>query len=326
MQERKEKKLDLSKKRLGRGLAALIGDADLAKDIEDIEEKIIQNKSDLSLSIKKLVPSNYNPRKSFHQEEIESLAQSIKEHGILQPLLVRPLKQDGKEEFFEIIAGERRYRAALHAGLKEVPAILCSVDERKALEIALIENVQRTDLNAIEEALGYAQLIEEHHYSQEELARAIGKSRSHIANILRLLKLPEKVQEMLKLKQITIGHARCLINIENAEKLAQEIVAKGLSVRQTEQLVRQYEGKEASSRSQKGTTQGALAEKEQDFNYEDAKNQQILRLEEILTKATGISVTINQKDEGGILQLHYNSIGELEKICSLLQATYLENY
>src|SRR5690606_24989463 len=221
---------DLSRKRLGRGLAALIGEMDTGSGTAAEEE---QPRADSHLPIDRIMPNPANPRAVFSQEDIEDLARSIEEHGIVQPVVVRP----GANGTYEIIAGERRWRAAHRAGLTRIPVIIREVDDRTALELAIGENVQRSDLNALEEARGYERLIEEHGYTQLDLSKVIGKSRSHVANTLRLLKLPDSVQSMIQDGALSAGHARALVTARNPEALAKRIAEGGLSVRQAEALV-----------------------------------------------------------------------------------------
>ena len=212
-----------NKKGLGRGLSSLIGDS----DIKTSNDKI---------SISSIIPNKNQPRKIFEKEALEELTNSIKERGIIQPLIVR--KSDDQDNKFELIAGERRWQAAQSAGLHEVPVVIIEADNLKSLELAIIENVQRKDLNAIEEAESYKNLIENFGYDQEKVSQFIGKSRSHISNSLRLLTLPEKLIDMIRNEKISQGHAKILIGLENALLLAEKIIKKKLSVRQTENLVR----------------------------------------------------------------------------------------
>ena len=212
-----------SKKGLGRGLSSLIGDSDL---------RISNNK----ISISSIVPNKNQPRKLFQKEALEELKNSIKERGIIQPLIVR--KSDNQDDKFELIAGERRWQAAQMAGLHEVPVVIISADNLKSLELAIIENVQRKDLNAVEEAESFKNLIDKFNYDQDKVAKFIGKSRSHIANSIRLLSLPQKLIDMLRSDKISQGHAKILIGLENATLIAEKIIKKKLSVRQTENLVR----------------------------------------------------------------------------------------
>jgi ParB family chromosome partitioning protein len=228
--EQKATLAKFSDKKLGRGLSALLGENKvksplLAFENQDAVEKI---------NLKKIRAGVYQPRQNFEETELQDLADSIKEHGVIQPIILRKTDAD----FYEIIAGERRFRAAKIANLTEIPAIIRKFSDNDALEIAIIENVQRSDLSPTEEARGYQRLIKEFSYTQEIVAKKVGKSRAHIANLLRLLTLPEKVREYLDSKQISMGHARAIINSINPEELAKKIIAKGLNVRDAEEIVR----------------------------------------------------------------------------------------
>ena len=280
--------------RLGRGLASLIG---------DVPKEVISSngQEDISISlipIENIQANKQNPRSVFSEEELIDLSNSIKEKGIVQPILVR--KRDN-ENSFEVIAGERRWRAAQIAQLDKIPAIIKSLSDDDALEIAIIENVQRSNLNPIDEASGYKRLIDIYNYTQEDLASVIGKSRSYIANILRLTNLPLTVQEYLASGQLTIGHARALIGSDNAEKIAVLIIERGLSVRQTEDLLKQKNTDTITS--QKNNT----------------KDQNILNLEKTITDAIGLKVEIQTKDnKSGKLVINYSDNLQLDKIKSKL--------
>jgi ParB family chromosome partitioning protein len=219
-------------KKLGRGLSALLGESKSKNSLPNIshDQGLIE-----SIDITKITAGIYQPRKNFNQSELEELADSIKENGIIQPVLLRKI---GDEDQYEIIAGERRFRAAILAGLSKISAIVKKLNNHEALELALIENIQRTDLSLVEEADGYKQLIEEFAYSQEQIAKRVGKSRSHITNLLRLLSLPQKVRDLLDQKLISMGHARAIINSNDPEKLAKKIIDESLTVRHIEDLVR----------------------------------------------------------------------------------------
>src|SRR5579872_5818684 len=217
-----------SRSRLGRGLAALIGDTG------DESGAIARSRGQKKVPVEFLRPNPRNPRKNFVETDLEDLTQSIKEKGIIQPILARTVP--GVADHYEIIAGERRWRAAQKAGLHEVPIIAVEADDRQALELAIVENVQRADLNPLEEALGYQQLEHDFNYSQQELAKIIGKSRSHVANTLRLLKLPERTKQLLSQGLLSAGHARALLTMADADAIADKIVAQGLSVRDVEKL------------------------------------------------------------------------------------------
>jgi len=280
--------------RLGRGLASLIG---------DVPKEVISSNSqdDISVSlipIENIQANKQNPRSVFSEEELIDLSNSIKEKGIVQPIIVR--KRDN-ENSFEVIAGERRWRAAQIAQLDKIPAIIKSMSDDDALEIAIIENVQRSNLNPIDEASGYKRLIDIYNYTQEDLASVIGKSRSYIANILRLTNLPLTIQEYLASGQLTIGHARALIGLDNAEKIAVLIIERGLSVRQTEDLLKQ---KNADTTTSQKT---------------NAKDQNILNLEKTITDAIGLKVEIQTKDnKSGKLVISYSDNLQLDKIKSKL--------
>jgi len=279
---------------LGRGLSALMGDDVLAnpqpaKDGVQVLQIVIDN----------LLPSRFQPRQVFDEVLLNDLADSIREKGVLQPLLVRPAP--GQEDKYEIIAGERRYRASKLAGLMQLPVIVKDLDDKSALEIALIDNLQREDLNPLEEAKAYVRLMEEFQYTQEELARVVGKSRSYVANMMRLLDLPQGVQNMLIKKDITVGHARSLLGVENAEKIAKEIVKKGLSVRQTEQLVQDKPVPAVK----------AIAEKDQD----------VASLEKDLSEMLGAKVAIRWNGKKGTVVIHYQSLEKLDVILQKLTHT-----
>ena len=283
---------------LGRGLEALLGDDDLSFSLDNINTGDTSEKGVKSVNINDLSPSKYQPRKEFNQEALEALVNSIKEKGVLQPLLVR---KNGDK--YEIIAGERRWRASTIAGLTEVPVIEKELNNQEVLEVALIENLLREDLSAIEEAEGYNRLITEFSHTHEALSQVIGKSRSYITNTLRLLNLPLTVQEMIKNNSLTAGHARVLIGLENAEEIAQKIVSKGLTVRQTEEYVNNLKN-------------GTLNK----INKAIRKNPSIKELEKGLTRTVGLKVRINAKDEDkGKVTIEYKTTSELNSILELLE-------
>jgi ParB family chromosome partitioning protein len=280
--------------RLGRGLASLIG---------DVPKEVISDNSHDEINVS-LIPieniqaNKQNPRSVFLEDELIDLSNSIKERGIVQPIIVR---QRENESSYEVIAGERRWRAAQIAQLDKIPAIIKTLSDDDALEIAIIENVQRSNLNPIDEASGYKRLIDIYNYTQEDLSNVIGKSRSYIANILRLTNLPLKVQEYLASGQITIGHARALIGSDDAEKIANLIIEKGLSVRQTEDLLKQKKTNTISS------------------HKTNTKDQNILNLEKTITDAIGFKVEIQTKDnKSGKLIISYSDNLQLDKIKSKL--------
>ena len=237
-----------------------------------------------------------NPRRQFAEDELESLAQSLRNKGLLQPIMVRPLSQGG----YEIVAGERRWRAAQRAGLHTVPAIIRELDDRETLEIALIENVQRSDLNPLEEARAYKMLIDQYGYTQMQLADSIGKSRSHIANTLRLATLPESVRRHIENGILSAGHARTLVATENPQALAEQIIKLGLSVRQAEELTRQKTVKIAKLKPEKDADTRAL--------------------EKSLSAATGLTVSITHKGPGGQMQINYKTLEQLEHVARRLGA------
>jgi ParB family chromosome partitioning protein len=276
--------------RLGRGLAALIGDMAVVEGARVTESGGVKK-----LPVEFIIANRANPRRSFDDDQLEELTNSIREKGVMQPLLVRPSEDPN---IFEIIAGERRWRAAQRAGLHEVPVIVREVDDKEALELAIIENVQRADLNPLEEAMGYGQLIEQFDYTQQDLAQVIGKSRSHVANTLRLLRLPEDVRGMVSSGALTAGHARTLITAEDPAALAQRIVSGGLSVREAEALSQQRDtgGRKSA---------GAPAERDADT----------VALERRLSDALGLSVSLAHGERGGKLEIRYKTLEQLDGIC-----------
>ncbi|MCD7058420.1 ParB/RepB/Spo0J family partition protein [Pelagibacterium xiamenense] len=285
--------------RLGRGLAALIGDMGPVEAPRQLDT----GSGVRRLPVEFVVANRANPRKDFDDELLEDLTNSIREKGVMQPLLVRPSAED--PDRFEIIAGERRWRAAQKAGLHEVPVLVREVDDKEALELAIIENVQRADLNALEEAQGYGQLMDQFGYTQNDLAQVIGKSRSHVANTLRLLRLPAEVQEMIESGDLTAGHARTLITSDDPLALARRIVSAGLSVREAEAL--HQKDTEAKKRpASEASTKG----KEKDADT--------LALERQLSDALGLSVTLDHKEKGGKLEIRYKTLEQLDGVCSRL--------
>jgi ParB family transcriptional regulator, chromosome partitioning protein len=275
------------KKRLGRGLAALIGDDDTS-EVQHVAATGLRH-----LPVEMLRASKSNPRKKFTEDEIETLSQSIRSKGVLQPIIVRPL--DTGE--FEIVAGERRWRAAQKAQLHDVPVIVRDLDDRESLEIALIENIQRSDLNPLEEAQGYKFLMESYSYTQQQLAESVGKSRSHIANTLRLMSLPETIQRRIEDGLLTAGHARALVATEDPQAVADQIIKLGMSVRQAEDLVRQA--------SNKSRGKPAAPHKDADTKA----------LETALAQKLGLSVIITHHgDKGGVVQIAYKSLDQLDDL------------
>ena len=290
---------DPTKKRLGRGLAALIGEMD--KPVAPVAPAI---RADGTVAIELIAPNPRNPRRTFVEADLIDLAQSIREHGVVQPVVVRPSPQIAGQ--FEIIAGERRWRAAQRAGLTAIPVILRDVNDRTALELAIIENVQRADLNPVEEAAGYQQLIDEHGYTQADLGQVIGKSRSHVANTLRLLKLPPVIRDMLVDGALSAGHARTLVTAEDPAWLAKRIVEDGLSVRQAEALAQ----KPVSERN------SASAAKKEPMD----KDPDTRALEKLLSDISGLNVAINHKEKGGEVRIYYRTLDQLDALCRRLQS------
>jgi ParB family transcriptional regulator, chromosome partitioning protein len=285
-----------TRSRLGRGLAALIGDAG------DEGRAIARARGQKKVPIEFLRPNPRNPRKSFDDTDLEDLTQSIREKGIIQPILARSIP--GVADAYEIIAGERRWRAAQKAGLHDVPILVVEADDKQALELAIIENVQRTDLNPLEEAQGYERLEAEFGYSQGDLAKVIGKSRSHVANTLRLLKLPEKAKRLLATGQLTAGHARALLTMADAEAIAERIVAQGLSVRDVERL-----GQATAARSNRKNAD-VLNEKDADTRA----------LEKSLSDALGLAVNLTQQGGAGELRIRYKTLEQLDHLCLKLRS------
>ena len=276
------------KKGLGRGLSSLLGDT--TKTVET-------NK----VSISDISRNKFQPRKHFDKENLEELTNSIKEQGVIQPLIVRPDKSSDKK--FELVAGERRLLAAQRAGLHEVPVVVLNIDDVKSLEFAIVENVQRQDLNSVEEAQGYQRLIDEFNYNQDKLSKFIGKSRSYIANSLRLLSLPSEILLMVENGTLTAGHARNLIGLSNALQIAKKIVQNKLSVRQTESLVKFSKGKTLK-----------LIQK---------KDPNILDLQKSLVEKTGLNVIItNKKSNSGTINFEYQNLDQLDKIIAAIKKNY----
>ena len=283
-----KKKDNRLKKGLGRGLSSLLGDT---------SKKIQTNK----ISINDLTRNQFQPRKNFSKESLEELANSIRERGVIQPIIVRPNKSlEGK---YEIIAGERRWLASQNAGLHEIPVVILNVDDVKSLEFSIIENVQRQDLDPIEEARGYQRLIDDFNYNHDKLSKFIGKSRSYIANSLRLLSLQEEILLMVEQGNLSAGHARTLIGLQNSVELAKKIVQKNLSVRQAEVLARQFKNKK--------------------FKLIHKKDPNILDLQKILEEKTGLSVSItNRKNNSGIISFAYHDLSQLDRITDIIKNNY----
>ncbi len=277
-----------NKKGLGRGLSSLIGDSDI---------KMSNNK----ISISSIVPNKNQPRKLFEEEALEELTNSIKERGIIQPLIVRKL--DDKNDKYELVAGERRWQSAQSAGLNEVPVVIIKADNLKSLELAITENVQRKDLNPIEEAESYKNLIENFGYDQDKVSKFIGKSRAYITNSLRLLSLPDKIINMVRLEKITQGHAKILIGLDNALLLADKIIKKNLSVRQTESLVR-------------------ILKKGSKTNFK-TRDSNIISAENELSSKIGMRVSlISKKDNSGTITFEYKGYDQLDRLINIIKNNY----
>ena len=280
--------MDKIKKGLGRGLSSLIG-----------ETKVEPQKNQLSIS--DLIPNKYQPRKIFDESNLEDLTNSIKERGMIQPIIVRNSNDDKSK--FEIIAGERRWLAAQKAGLHNVPVIITEADDLKSLEFAIVENVQRHDLNPLEEAQGYKRLIDDFNYDQEKVSKFIGKSRSHITNSLRLLTLPEDVIKLIETQKITAGHGKILVGLNNASFVATKIVEKKLSVRQAENLVKIFKNKKQKSSKSKDTN--------------------IMALELSISNKIGLNVDIqNNKRNKGKISFEYKDLDQLNKIIDIIKSNY----
>ncbi|RDX36686.1 ParB/RepB/Spo0J family partition protein [bacterium HD9-500m-PIT-SAG08] len=276
------------KKGLGRGLSSLIG------------ETKVENKTN-NLSLAEIVPNKYQPRKNFDEENLNDLVNSIKERGVIQPIIVR--KSNTNNSKYEIIAGERRWLAAQKAGLHEIPVVVTDADDLKSLEFAIVENVQRHDLNPLEEAQGYKRLIDEFAYDQDKVSKFIGKSRSYISNSLRLLNLPKEVLDFVEQKKITAGHAKILVGLENATFLANKFIEKKLSVRQAENLVKIF-------RKSKRNTSSKV-----DSNIRDLENS--------ISEKIGLSVSIkNNKNNKGTISFYYKELDQLNKIIDIIKSGY----
>ena len=287
---------EIHRSRLGRGLASLIGDA----GAEPTPEQRARGQRKVSIAF--LKPNPRNPRKQFSDADLGELAGSIRERGIIQPIVVRTVR--GATDAYEIIAGERRWRAAQRAGLHEVPIIIHEANDAEALELAIIENVQRADLNPLEEGMGYQALADEYKYSQEDIAKTVGKSRSHVANTLRLLKLPESVKTYINAGKLTAGHARALIGVPDPESIAQEIVERGLNVRDVESLAQQ---RASAAGAPKKTRPRA------------AKDVDTLAAEKRLSDALGLTVTIEHRGERGVVQIAYRDLDQLDEVIRRLE-------
>ena len=284
-----------TRSRLGRGLAALIG------DVGD-ESPVDRPRGQRRLPTGSLRPNARNPRREFPNTELDELAASLRERGIIQPIVVRAMR--GVADGYEIVAGERRWRAAQRAGLHEVPVVVIEATDAEALQLAIIENVQRADLNPLEEAEGYRALVEDYSHTQDDIAKMVGKSRSHVANTLRLLKLPPSIRGYIFKGKLDAGHARMLVGQPNAEKLADEIVARGLNVRQVEEIARQESGRNGKPHPRKGSAE---------------KSADTLALEKRLSDALGLVVSIDARGERGVVSIRYRNLDQLDDLAQRLE-------
>jgi ParB family chromosome partitioning protein len=286
---------DATRSRLGRGLAALIGDVGTESSAE-------RPRGQRRVPTTSLRPNARNPRRMFAEEELDELTASLRERGMIQPIVARPVR--GAPDAFEIIAGERRWRAAQRAGLHEVPVVILEATDEESLQLAIIENVQRSDLNPLEEAEGYRALMEDYSHTQDDIAKMVGKSRSHVANTLRLLKLPPSIRAYIFKGKLDAGHARMLVGQPNAEKLADEIVARGLNVRQVEEIARQESGRNGKPQSRKRSAE---------------KNADTLALEKRLSDALGLVVNIDARGESGVVSIRYRNLDQLDDLAQRLE-------
>jgi ParB family transcriptional regulator, chromosome partitioning protein len=287
---------DEGKSRLGRGLAALIG------EVGDEMTVVDRGRGQRKVPVEFLRPNPRNPRKAFEDSELRELTQSVRDRGIIQPIVVRPMPNT--PDAYEIVAGERRWRAAQAAGLHEVPVVIVEIDDKTSLEYAILENVQRADLNPIEEAEGYSRLMAEFSYTQENLSKIIGKSRSHIANMMRLADLPPPVKQLLIDRQITAGHGRALLAVKDPQRVARQILDQGLSVRQVEEIAQGDQ-----DRAPKAEAKPAV---------KPQKDPDTRALERALQDVLGLAVAIDHKGQGGELRIRYKSLEQLDGLCRRL--------
>ena len=286
---------DVARSRLGRGLAALIGDVGTESSAE-------RPRGQRRAPTTSLRPNARNPRRNFSEDELDELTASLRERGMIQPIVARPVR--GAPDAYEIIAGERRWRAAQRAGMHEVPVVIIEATDEESLQLAIIENVQRSDLNPLEEAEGYRALVEDYSHTQDDIAKMVGKSRSHVANTLRLLKLLPSIRAYIFKGKLDAGHARMLIGQPNAEKLAEEIVARGLNVRQVEEIARQESGRNGKPLSRKRSAE---------------KNADTLALEKRLSDALGLVVSIDARGESGVVSIRYGTLEQLDDLAQRLE-------
>ncbi|HEX3632106.1 MAG TPA: ParB/RepB/Spo0J family partition protein [Casimicrobiaceae bacterium] len=287
---------DAARSRLGRGLAALIGDVGTESSAE-------RPRGQRRVPTSSLRPNARNPRRIFSDAELDELTASLRERGMIQPIVARPVR--GASDAYEIIAGERRWRAAQRAGLHEVPAVIVEATDEESLQLAIIENVQRADLNPLEEAEGYRALIRDFSHSQDDVARMVGKSRSHVANMLRLQTLPDRVKEHIQSGRLSAGHARALVGHHDAERLAEEIVARGLNVRQVEEIAREKAGRAGKSPAKARTSSAH-------------KSADTLAMEKRLSDKLGLVVSIDHRGEGGVVSIRYRNLDQLDDLARRL--------
>jgi ParB family chromosome partitioning protein len=286
---------DAARSRLGRGLAALIGDVGTESSAE-------RPRGQRRAPTTSLRPNARNPRRVFAEDELDELTASLRERGMIQPIVARPVR--GAPDAYEIIAGERRWRAAQRAGLHEVPVVIIEATDEESLQLAIIENVQRADLNPLEEAEGYRALVEDYSHTQDDIAKMVGKSRSHVANTLRLLKLPPSIRAYIFKGKLDAGHARMLVGQPNAEKLAEEIVARGLNVRQVEEIARQESDRNGKSHSGRKRS--------------SEKSADTLALEKRMSDALGLVVSIDARGERGVVSIRYRNLDQLDDLAQRL--------
>jgi ParB family chromosome partitioning protein len=296
---------DEPRSRLGRGLAALIGDVDVESQPSE------RGRSHRRVPVEFLRPNPRNPRKNFTEAELDDLSTSIRERGIIQPIVVRSIA--GAGDAYEIIAGERRWRAAQRAGMHQVPIVLHEASDAEALELAIIENVQRADLNPIEEAGGYQLLIDQYGHGQDDVAKIVGKSRAHVANTLRLLKLSERVQGLVRSGKLSAGHARQLVGQPNADELAQEIVERGLSVREVEQWAQRTQSPAGKGQPAKTFAKPKVPRARREKDADTAA------LEKRLADALGLSVSVEHRDPGGAVTIKYRTLEQLDEVVRRLE-------
>jgi ParB family chromosome partitioning protein len=294
---------------LGRGLSALLGE-----DADEYGAAAEPNRQPRAIPVELIDPGRFQPRRNFDKDELAALTQSVREHGVLQPILVRPNPDNPSR--YELIAGERRWLAAQAAQLHEIPALVKDLGDKEVLEIALVENIQRQDLTPLEEAAAYQRLIDEFGHTQEDLAEAVGKSRSHIANTLRLLQLPEGVKGLINMGKLSAGHARALLSAKDPEALAMTVVGRGLNVRQTEALVQSEKGGTSARRARRGREDGGNGAARSGAG--SAKSPDTQALETELANLLGLKVDIRERGTAGELVIHYQSLEQLDDVLQRL--------